>query len=126
MKTLFATLLILFTGCAHQYSPEELIVENLKAAQNEDADARWEFSSKAAQKKMLEKNTKEEILKKFKYEAFMYKLIKSWETEVLEQSEDRATVKLTYKMLDPHSNKIITDKTDVKLVKEEGNWRIED
>lgn len=126
MKALFLTLIILLAGCAHQYSPEELIDANLKAAQEEDAESRWEFSSKAAQKKMLKNGTKEEALKKFRYEAFMYKLIKSWQTKVLEQSEDKATVLLTYKMLDPHSNKIISDKTDVKLVKEDGQWRIDD
>lgn len=126
MKALFITLIILLAGCAHNYSPEELVVENLKAAQNEDAESRWEFSSKAAQEKLLKKSTKVEIFKKLRHEAFMYKLIKSWNTEVLEQSEDKATVKLTYKMLDPHSNRIMTDKTDIKLVKEEGQWRIDD
>jgi len=127
MRTFLVILGLLLAGCAQQqYSPEELISANIKAAQVEDAESRWEFSSEAAKKKLLEKyKTKEEVFKKLKYEAFMYKLIKSWETVVLSQTEDKASVQLNYKMFDPHSNKIISDKSVIKLVKEKGFWKID-
>ena len=121
---LFLTFLI--AGCAQpQYSPEELISANIKAAQEEDAEARWSFASKATQQKMLEKSSKEKVFEKLRYEAFMYKLIKSWETEILSQTEDKASVLWKYKMFDPHSNKIISDKSTIKLVKEDGFWKID-
>ena len=121
---LFLTFLI--AGCAQQqYSPEELISANIKAAQEEDAETRWSFASKATQQKMLEKSSKEKVFEKLRYEAFMYKLIKSWETEILSQTEDKASVLWKYKMFDPHSNKIISDKSTIKLVKEDGFWKID-
>ncbi len=127
MKIFLLTLAVVLAGCAQpQYSPAELISANIKAAQAEDAESRWEFSSASAQKKLLEKyKTKEEVFKKLKYEAFMYKLIKSWESNIISQTEDKAAVLWTYKMFDPHSNKIISDKNTIKLVKEKGFWKID-
>lgn len=126
MKIFLLTLGLFISSCVQQqYSPEELISVNIKAAQEEDAQTRWTLSSKAAQQKMLEKSTKEEVFKKLKYEAFMYKLIKSWETEIISQSEDKASVLWKYKMFDPHSNKIISDKSTINLVKEDGLWKID-
>ena len=127
MKTTILLILTFFlASCAQQqYSPEEVISANIKAAQEEDAETRWNLASKATQQKMLEKSTKAKVFEKLKYEAFMYKLIKSWETEIISQSEDKASVLWKYKMFDPHSNKIISDKSTIKLVKEEGFWKID-
>ena len=126
MKIFLLVLATFLAGCAQQqYSPEELISANIKAAQEGDAESRWNFSSKASQQKMIEKSSKEEVLKKLQSQALYYKMIKSWETEILSQSDNKAKVLLTYKMFDPHSNKIITDKTNIDLIKEDGFWKID-
>lgn len=126
MNKLLTILLLLLSGCVHDLTPEETVAKSIIASQEGDADTRWELTNKASQEKLLKENTKEEILKRFEQEAFMYKLIKSWETETVEQTALKISMKLKYKFYDPHSKKIKDEETDVILHKEDGMWKIED
>ena len=127
MKTLLLLSTLLLIACASvPLSPEETVIKSLIASQKGDAETRWELSSNAAQQELLNSKSKKEVLNTFKKETFMYELIKSWKTELISQNEDKARVKLSYKFLDPHSNKTLNETSDVILVKENGHWKISD
>ncbi|MCM8529347.1 MAG: hypothetical protein NE327_22685 [Lentisphaeraceae bacterium] len=126
MKLLIVITLFLLTACSSYVSPEETVAQSIEAAKEGDAEKRWELSSKASREKLLKEKTKEEVLNNFKNEAFMYKLIRSWKTETVSQSEDKVTLNLHYKFFDPHSKRELDETSKIKLVKEDGLWRIED
>lgn len=126
MKFFSILILLILTSCSSYLSPEETIAKSIEAAKEGDAEKRWELSSKASKEKLLKEKSKEEVLNSFKNEAFMYRLIRSWKTETVSQTGDKMTAKLHYKFFDPHSKKELDETSDIKLVKEEGFWRIED
>ncbi|MCH2207730.1 MAG: hypothetical protein MK132_17890 [Lentisphaerales bacterium] len=127
MKLLYTFVLVLLTYACNSYlTPEETVAKSILACQEGDADTRWELTDKASREKLLKDKTEDEILKRFEYEAFMYKLIKSWETEVIEQSDSKITMKMKYKFYDPHSKKVKDKETDIILHLEEGRWKIEE
>ena len=126
MRIILAISFILLSSCTSYLSPQETIAKSIEAAKEGDVEKRWELTSKASKEKLLEKKSKEEVLKNFKNEAFMYKLIRSWRTETLSQSENKVTLNLHYKFFDPHSKRELDETSKIKLVKEEGFWRIED
>lgn len=124
---LFLTLIIiLITSCSTSLTPTETLDRSIVASQKGDAETRWELSSQKTREKLLKNKSKDEVLENFRKEVFMYKLIKSWETEIVEQSENQVKMKMNYKFFDPHSKKVIDESTDVTLVKEAGLWKIED
>lgn len=125
--TLSLLLTILFlSSCTSVLTPKETLDKSIKASQEGDAETRWELSSQKTREKLMQGKTKEEVLENFRKGAFYYKFIKSWESEITEQTENQVKMKMKYKFFDPHSKKVIDQSTDVNLVKEEGVWRIDD
>lgn len=126
MKYLLPLILFILSSCNSYLTPEETVNRSMIACQKGDADTRWELTDKASKKKLLKDKTEAEVLKRFKQEAFMYQFVKSWETEIIEQTASKISMKMKYKFLDPHSKRIKNKETDVVLHLEEGRWKIED
>lgn len=126
MRALILISLLFFCGCTSYLTPEETVAKSIIACQKGDAKTRWYLTDKASKEKLLKDKSKDEVLKRFEHEAFMYKLIKSWETETVKQTDNKVDMKLRYKFYDPHSKKIKDEETDVVLHLENGLWKIED
>ena len=128
MKLFIVLTALMLVGCSSYLSPEETVNRNVVACMEGDASTRWALLSKGAQEKMLKKNPKHKILDRFSKEAWMYKIIQSWETEIIEEKENSVKLKFKYKYQDPHSlsKKVVNASDDITLVKEEGLWKISD
>ena len=126
MNKFLVLLVFLLASCATKpLSPTELVDKSMTAAKEGDAETRWEIASKSSKEKMLKGKTKEQALKDLKGEAFMYQFVKSWKSTIVHQTEDKASIRIDYKFYDPHSKKVIDQKSDLTLVKEEGIWKVD-
>ena len=128
MKYLLILTALFISGCSSYMTPEETVDRNVIASQEGDAETKWNLLSANARKKLLKKNSKDKILERFRKEAWMYKIIQSWNSEILEEDETSVKLKFNYKYQDPHSlsKKVIEATDNIRLVKEDGLWKIDE